>query len=237
MNIEHPIQKKILLDLIHKPSATFAELLGTERDSSKFSYHLTKLESDNMIRKRDGKYSLSDEGRKESAFIEGDTGSKALFPTFANVLIVRDGDKILVQKRLKEPFYGYWGLISGKINFGFNIEECAKRDLEEETGLVAGKSRMMGINQAKTFEDGKLIFHHMMFYVRLDDLSGELKNTTHKGENEWVTVEEFMRRERFPDPWLHNVLNTDKFIHFETERIMKDGKFIECKINNMNQIM
>ena len=112
MDINHDIQRRILLDLIHKPKATFTELLSNEKDSNKFSYHLTTLESKGFIKKIDGSYSLSDEGKKESAFIEGDTGKKAVFPTFNHALIIKDGGKMLVQKRLKEPFYGYWGLIS-----------------------------------------------------------------------------------------------------------------------------
>ncbi len=235
MNIDHPIQRSILLKLIHKPEASFTELLGDERDSNKFAYHLGVLETKQIITKKDGKYILTQEGKKLSAFIEGDTGDKALFPTFNHVSFIQDGDKILVQKRLKEPFYGYWGLISGKINYGFNIEECAKRDIKEETGLVAEKSAFIGVNQVKTYETGKLIHHHIMFYVRLTGISGSLKSKTHKGENEWVTVEEFMKRERFPDPWLKTALNTNGFVNFETERLMEDGKFIECKVTNMSE--
>jgi ADP-ribose pyrophosphatase YjhB (NUDIX family) len=232
MDINHPIQRSILLKLIHTPEATFTELLGDERDSNKFAYHIGVLETKNIILKNNNKYTLSAEGKKISAFIEGDTGSDAKFPTFTNVLIIKDDnnkDRILVQKRLKEPFYGYWGLISGKINFGLNIEECAKRDIEEETGLIAADAQFLGINEAKTFEDSNLSFHHIMFYVRLSNLSGTLKQDTHKGKNAWMTIDEFKRQERFPDPWLEQVLNAKEFIHIETRREMKDGKFTDCK--------
>ncbi|MBU2561671.1 MAG: NUDIX domain-containing protein [Nanoarchaeota archaeon] len=236
MEPDHPLQRGIILKLIHKPSATFTELLGDEKDSNKFSYHLTKLESAGMIKKADCRYSLSDEGRKLSSFIEGDTGSKAAFPTFAHVLIVRDGDKVLAQRRLKEPFYGYWGFMSGKINFGWNVEECARRDIEEECGLKANKSELIGINQAKTYEDGKLLHHHIMFYVKLSELEGKLKEKTHKGENAWMTIDEFKKKERFPDPWFDAVMNAKGFVNIETERIMKDGKFVDCRMGTMKTI-
>jgi len=228
MEIDHPLQKGIILKLIHTPYATFTDLLGEEKDSNKFSYHLTKLESEGMIKKVNSHYSLSDEGKKLSAFIEGDTGSKALFPTFAHVIIAQDGSRILVQRRLKEPFYGYWGLISGKINFGFNVEECALRDIEEEAGLKAGKAELIGMNQAKTYDGGKLLHHHIMFYVRLSDIKGNLREKTHKGENAWMTIDEFKQKERFPDPWFDAVINAKGFVNIETERMMKDGKFVDC---------
>ncbi len=235
MELDHPIQRAILLKLIHVPEASFTELLGDE-DSNKFAYHIGVLEKNDIITKKDGKYSLSQEGKKISSFIEGDTGSKAAFPTFNHVLIIKDRDKILVQKRLKEPFYGYWGFISGKINFGFNIEECAKRDIEEETGLKAEQARFFGVNQTKTFEDGKMLHHHIMFYVELSEISGELRKSTHKGENQWMTVEEFKLKERFPDSWLDAVLNTKGFVNIEADRFMKDGKFIGCELKKINRI-
>ncbi|MBW2964683.1 NUDIX hydrolase [Candidatus Woesearchaeota archaeon] len=236
MNIDHPLQKSVLLKLIHTPEATFTELLGDERDSNKFAYHLGVLEKNSIIEKKDGKYVLSAEGRKLSAFIEGDTGSKALFPTFTHVLIIKDRDKILAQRRLKEPFYGYWGLISGKINFGLNIEECAKRDIEEEAGLKAEHASFFGVNQSKTFEGDKMIHHHIMFYVELSGISGTMKPQTHKGENRWMTIEEFKSKERFPDPWFDTVLNAKGFVNIETDRYMKDGRFTECILRRMDTI-
>jgi len=236
MEIDHPIQQSIILKLIHKPEMTFTELLGEEKESNKFAYHLGVLETKDIIKKDNQHYTLSPLGKKLSSFIEGDTGKKALFPTFANVLIVRDGDRILAQKRLKEPFYGYWGLMSGKINFGWNVEECARRDIEEECGLTAKKSELIGINQAKTYEDGKLLHHHIMFYVRLSELSGTLNPKTHKGENAWMTIDEFKKKERFPDPWFDAVLNAKGFVSIETERILKDGKFVDCKMGTIKTL-
>lgn len=232
MNIEHKTQKSILLKLIHNPVMSFSELLGDERESNKFAYHLGSMVEKGLVMKKDGEYSLSEEGRKLSAFIEGDTGEKAAFPTFVNVLIIRDGDKILAQKRLKHPFHGYWGLIAGKVNFGWNIEECAKRDLTEETGLVAGSAKFYGVHQSKTYEEGKMLHHHIMFFVEMGEVSGTLKNETHKGKNEWVTVEEYKAKDRFPDPWFEKVFAADGFLHLETERQMKDGKFVGCEITN-----
>src|SRR5262245_38161487 len=128
--MEHDLQKSIILKLIHNPSLSFNELWNKQGESNKFAYHVNKLEADNLIAKnQEGRYSLTAEGRKLSAFIEGDTGGKAEFPTLTIFQIVWNGERMLCQKRLKEPFYGTWGMVSGKQNFGFNIEECAKRDL------------------------------------------------------------------------------------------------------------
>lgn len=44
--------------------------------------------------------------------------------------------EILIHQRLKEPFYGWYGSHSGKIRWGETPIECAKREFEEETGLI-----------------------------------------------------------------------------------------------------
>jgi ADP-ribose pyrophosphatase YjhB (NUDIX family) len=226
----HNIQKEIILDLIHKPKAAFTELLKGRRNSNDFSYHLNALKENKLIILKEGFYSLSSEGKKLSAFIEGATGERAEFPTFSHVIIAWKGRKLLAQRRLKEPFYGVWGLISGKINFGLNIEECALRDITEESGLYAKAAKLIAVNQIKTNEEGKLAFHHIMFHVRLDGITGKLLEKTYKAENKWVTVEEFKQLNRFPDPWLDYVIEAKKFLIVETEREIKDGIFISGKI-------
>jgi len=237
MDINHKVQRKIIQNLIHNPSLSFTELWDKEIDSNKFAYHLAALESKNIVKKDgNGRYTLSEEGKKHSVFIEGDTGEKAIVPVFANALIVQTKDKILVQRRMKEPFFGYWALISGKINQGFNIEECAVRDLAEETGLNAGSSKFIGINQIKTYEKGKLLYHHIIFLVSLSDVSGNLKERTHKAENVWMTIDEFETKERLPDPWLRELLSTKGMIFLETERTMVNGKFTDCKTISQRSI-
>jgi 8-oxo-dGTP pyrophosphatase MutT (NUDIX family) len=53
---------------------------------------------------------------------------------------MRDGrTEYLFQERLKQPYFGYWGLPSGKIRWGETILETALRELKEETGLEADR--------------------------------------------------------------------------------------------------
>jgi 8-oxo-dGTP diphosphatase len=49
-------------------------------------------------------------------------------------LIIRDG-KVLLVRRGKEPFLGYWSLPGGSIEPGETPEEAVKREVLEETGL------------------------------------------------------------------------------------------------------
>jgi len=177
-----------------------------------------------------GKYQLTEEGKKLSAFIEGDTGTRAEFPTLSIVLLVKNGEKWLCQKRLKEPFYGYWGFVSGKINFGQNLFECATRDLLEEAGLHATNWKMKALEQVKTYQDGKLLYHHYLFHLYTENSTGTLKTKTHKAEHEWITLDEYKKRETFPsEKFFNHIIPAERPILLEAERTMENGKFTGMK--------
>ncbi len=234
---EHEIQKNILLKLIHAPELGFNELWAKQGESNAFAYHIKKLEEQKIIQKTpQEKYQLTTEGRKLSAFIEGDTGTKALFPTITVVLLVWDGDKLLCQKRLKEPFYGTWGFVSGKINFGFNLFECATRDLKEETDLEASDWTLKALEQIKTYEQNQMIFHHYLFMVETKNAKGILKERTHKAEHAWLTVEEYEAKKSFPGGWFYtHILPAKRPILIEAERFMEKGKFIGGKLLSVTE--
>lgn len=233
----HDTETAIILKLIHTPQATFNELWNKQGESNAFAYHVNKLEAQKLIEKNtQGSYNLTDEGRKLSAFIEGDTGSRAEFPTLVVIMHVRNGDKYLCQKRLKEPFYGYWGFVAGKINFGQNVFECATRDLKEESGLIATDWKLKAIEQLKTFEKDRLLFHHYTFVVETSHAIGTLKDKTHKAENAWMTLEEYKTKERFPGNWiLEHITTSDKPVMIEAERYMENGKFTGAKLIKMTK--
>lgn len=220
------IRKNIILKMIHKPEAKFSELWDKDVESNTFAYHLKKLESEGLIEKCDEVYILTSEGKKLTAFIEGNTGDRAALPTPTVVVVVMREGKLLCQRRLKEPFYGYHGFISGKINFGFNVLECAKRDLMEEANLEAD-FEFKGMGMTKTFNNNKLGFHHFFYYVLATNPKGELKQKTHKAENFWIKLEDTENLERFPDfDDIVQLLQQNSFFIRENERIQEDGKFV-----------
>lgn len=259
--LDHDMQRQVLLKLIHHPEMGFNELWAKQGESNKFAYHIHRLEQQDLIHKTErGTYALTEEGKKFSAFVEGDTGTKAEFPTLTIIILAKDTNgQYLCQRRLKEPFYGYWGFVSGKINFGQNLFECASRDLLEEAGLVATKWKLRGFEQTKTYEEGtdnltnheaannneahgekaprKLLFHHYLFIVETNNPTGTLKEKTHKAEHAWMTMEEYFKKESFPRPEFYDhIINNNRMVMLETERVMKDGKFVSARNISLTQL-
>jgi ADP-ribose pyrophosphatase YjhB (NUDIX family) len=132
---------------------------------------------------------------------------------------------------LKEPFFGYWSWPSGKINFGFNPKECAVRDLKEETDLVAHDIVLRAIEHIKTFDEGKLLHHHLIWLYETRIFSGTLKEKTHKARNTFMSYAEYKNAKRFPGDWiLEKLWNTNDFFTVDGERHMKNGEFNDFKI-------
>jgi ADP-ribose pyrophosphatase YjhB (NUDIX family) len=57
-----------------------------------------------------------------------------------SVAIVR-GDTVLLVKRARQPSQGFYAFPGGKVEVGETLEEAAKRELMEETGLQARNYR------------------------------------------------------------------------------------------------
>ncbi|RDI14314.1 NUDIX domain-containing protein [Flavobacterium sp. AG291] len=54
------------------------------------------------------------------------------------------GNELLLIKRKKEPFKGKWALPGGFVDEGEDLAVAAKRELQEETGLVLDNLEQLG---------------------------------------------------------------------------------------------
>jgi len=229
----HEIRNIIIRDLIHKPGMGFNELWKKEGDSNKFAYHLKVMEEDGLIEKKDNKYFLAHEGKKQAVFIDGETGKKPENPLAALLLVVFDSDKILLHERLKEPFYGYFGFAGAKMEFGEKILECAARELKEETNLEADME-IAGLINFTTYNNDKLAYHHVQFVVKCTNPKGTLKKEDREGKYYWVDKEDFMSKKLFPDdPYIFEWLDTGNFFIAEMERFQENDEFKDVKTKNI----
>ena len=117
-----------------------------------------------------------------------------------------DGDiaKVLLIERGNEPFKGKWALPGGFMEIGETAEECARRELYEETGLdfmldYGAKEFSQTINyfadDAKP--NGVYCIYEQMFIVYDAasygfDTDQELWRTPENGKAEWVKVEDIL---------------------------------------------
>ena len=226
------IREGIILKLMHKPRLSFSQLWNKGIDSNKFAYHLKTLEEQGMISKIDNKYELTLKGRQKAGMVDGETGKEKEYPIFCVLIMPMQGDKILLQERLREPIYGYWGIVGGRIEAGRNLTETLEHELEEEAGLKAN-FEVKGLFVVKTYENHKLAYTHYHILVKAFNVNGKLKTKIKEGRNKWFKISDVPKLKIFPDmPKLIEMAQRKGFSIVEMNRYMEDKQFKSIEIVN-----
>ncbi len=104
------------------------------------------------------------------------------------IFTVQNNDlKVLLVKRDIEPFKGMWAIPGGFVKIDESLEEAAKRELQEETGL-----KNVYLEQLYTFGDpqrdprGRIITISYIALVNSENI--KLKATTDVSEAQWFSV-------------------------------------------------
>jgi 8-oxo-dGTP diphosphatase len=61
------------------------------------------------------------------------------------VMIVQDG-RVLMARRVSGQRPGWWGWIGGRLEFGETLQECARREAQEEAGVDVTNLRLLCIS-------------------------------------------------------------------------------------------
>lgn len=195
----HPAHVAILRVLLFRPNARFAELQKEANLSSDhFNFYLKQLVDEDFIEKNDdGAYLLTFKGKEFANRFDTDARTVERQPKVAVCLMIYSDDgKQLVQQRLKQPFYGYWGRPTGKIRWGESILDAAARELEEETGLAADlkfESVYHKMDYNKTTDE--LLEDKIFFIVEGHNPKGTLITAFEGGRNTWMSLEEYHSQE------------------------------------------
>lgn len=123
--------------------------------------------------------------------------------------MIQDGNKVLLQNRIKEDWKGYT-FPGGHVEAGESFVDAVVREMKEETGLEILDPRLVGIKQFP-IENGRyivLLFKATKF--RGDVVSSE------EGEMEWIELENLSKVNVVEDFFdLMKVLNDPSINEFQ----------------------
>jgi len=107
----------------------------------------------------------------------------------------------LLNRRLRHPYFGKVGRLSGKVQFGEALVDAAKRELFEETGLTAQTWNLEEMYRKTRFrEDGTPVQDVFFYKFFVTDFSGTMIDTTPYQENFWATKHDVFSKNEF-DPY------------------------------------
>ncbi len=102
-------------------------------------------------------------------------GSSPVIMAGAGVIIINEKNEILLGKRTDN---GYWDYPAGSMEIGESFEECARREVSEETGLVCGELEFLmeisGEDSFYEYPNGDQVYLAVIIYI-CHDFSGEMK--------------------------------------------------------------
>ncbi len=226
----HPSQIKILRHLLFVPSATFAELQKqTDMTSDHFTFHLKKLVENDYITKNDTIYTLTQAGKEYANRL--DTASNVIErqPKISVLMLIeRDTGgtrEFLWQQRLKQPFYGYWGRFGGKVTWGESFEDTARRELQEESGLVGDFTYAYTYRKRDYRNSDKSLLEDKVFIVmHCNNPTGTLIADFEGGHNEWLSAEELAAKDKVFEGAIELSQYADDAIPYFSKKYYHDDK-------------
>ena len=213
MNI-HYYQKELIKKLtMSEEPLRFNDLLLDGLESEHMNYHLKALINHKLVKKENDKYKLTNKGKDYSNLLDDDVKTEEKQPKTSVILtIVRENNEEkeqLLCKRLRHPYYGRVGRLTGKVRFGESIVDTAKRELYEETGLTSESISLMGIYRKIRKEKNSVVQDAFFYVLKINDLKGNLISKTDLQENFWTNKEDCDKREDLYDDFSFDLQGWD----------------------------
>ena len=129
-------------------------------------------------------------------------------------------------KKTNDYHQGEWNGLGGKFEFGESPEDCAFREVKEESGLLVKKLNLKGFITFPLF-DG--VEDWYVFLFTSDKFTGELIDSA-EGNLEWIPIKDLTKinlwdGDKLFIPWLFE----EKF--FSAKFIYEDGMYVSHEVS------
>lgn len=163
----HHIQKEIILSLAHHSPQRFSQLQPPEIPNNTFSYHLKKLVQDGFVTQVDGGYEATRKALKTLQYTDASDDKGKGNPVYITAVHVTNNEgKVLLLRRSKPPFVGWYCVPAGLVHQGESLEQAALRELSEKSSIEANSLEFNGVLDFQYLEqESRDVFVHTIAFV------------------------------------------------------------------------
>lgn len=199
---------------MYNPKLRFSDMQLENITSKHFNYHLQELVGDKYVQKVGGEYGLTNKGKNYVGKLDEKTLKQEIQPKVSVFIYVeRKNNKgeteYLINRRLKQPYFGRVGGFSGKVRFGEIFEDAARRELFEETGLT-GDFQLCKLTRKIAFSENKsnvreYVQDNVIAIFLVKNTKGDLIEKSDEVENFWQSYDEIKKRRDLFNTFLHHL--------------------------------
>lgn len=110
-------------------------------------------------------------------------------PIVAVGTIIRQGDRLALVRRDKEPSRGLWTFPGGAVELGETVREAARREALEETGLQVELGEVAAIvDNVVRAGNGRIHYHYIIIDFLARPVAGVLQPGTDVSDARWASL-------------------------------------------------
>lgn len=105
-------------------------------------------------------------------------------------IVVDAEDNVLLLRRKKAPYKGYWAFPGGKQELGETFEDAAIREIFEETGLTILSPKLIAILNERLHRDEEFISQFLLNYsvANVNGQANETLSYSDEGDLQWFPL-------------------------------------------------
>lgn len=108
--------------------------------------------------------------------------------------ILLDKGKVLLLKRAMSPFFGFWILPGGHVDYGETVEKAIKREIKEELGISVKIKKLFGV-----YSDPKRDprYHTVSIVYLLEKIRGKIRINEESLEFKYFSLKKLPQKTGF----------------------------------------